>query len=207
MFGSLKRDNFYMIILGVTGSIGSGKSFVCKCLTRIKGVKLFSADDEVHRIMRSDKKVISQIAKLAPEAVSDGKINRVILGNVVFSNPSLRQQLEDIIYPTLQQNREKALLHATRERNIKVLVFDIPLLFERNLSGECDFILTVHCRKTIQKQRVLRRNKMTEEKFEKINSLQLPPQQKILFSDFAINSGLEKAATIKKVKQILQQIM
>jgi dephospho-CoA kinase len=115
--------------------------------------------------------------------------------------------LEDIIYPVLQKNRKKALLQATRSRNIKILVFDIPLLFERNLSSECDFILTVYCQKFIQKQRVLRRNKMTPEKFEHINNLQISPFKKIMFSDFSINSGCEKAATIKKLRQILNQIM
>lgn len=196
-----------MIILGVTGSIGSGKSFVCKCLAGIRGVRVFSSDDEVHKIMRSDKNVIAQIAKLVPQAVEQGRVNRFVLGNHVFANPALRQSLEDIIYPTLHNNRNKAYKAALRARNIKVLVYDIPLLFERNLSGECDLILTVYCRKSIQKQRVLSRSKMTEQKFEQINKLQIPPHEKILFSDFAINSGLEKAVTNKKVLQIIRKFL
>jgi dephospho-CoA kinase len=195
-----------MLILGVTGSIGSGKSFVCKCFARMRGVKIISSDAEVHRILKTNKWLIKSISEFAPTAVKNGQVDRVELGNIVFNAPHLRERLEQLIYPTLAAEREAFIRQFMRNRTVKILVLDIPLLFEKDLEGACDLILTVYCRQTIQKQRVLRRNKMTEAKFNAINALQIPPHEKVLMSDFSINSGLEKATTFREVKAIYQQL-
>lgn len=196
-----------MLILGVTGSIGSGKSFVCKCLARMRGVKIISSDTEVHRILKTNKQLIKNIAKFAPDAVKEGKVCRITLGNIVFNNTELRNRLEQLIYPTLAAEREALIRLHMRNRTVKILVLDIPLLFEKDLEGECDYILTVYCRLAIQKQRVLRRNKMTEAKFNAINALQIPPHEKVLMSDYAINSGLEKSSTLKQVKELYHLLL
>lgn len=157
-----------MIILGITGSIGSGKSYISSVFKRFSGVVCYSSDKMVHRLFAEDKKLQKQISEHFPEAVNnDNIIDRKKLGDIVFFNEEKKRLLESFIYPKLKSQRKKAIHEAIRKKT-KILIFDIPLLFENNLDTECDFVLTVFCNDIIQRQRVLKRKGMSKEKFNNI---------------------------------------
>lgn len=190
-----------MIILGVTGSIGSGKSFACKVLARLPGVEILSSDKIVHKIYSEDDNVISEISKSFPDAVKGGVIDRKILGDIVFKDTKKKKTLENIIYPRLGEYRKKFYQQCIKRR-VKMLVLDVPLLFENNLQYECDYVLTVHCAPAIQRSRVLRRKGMTEQKLNDILRSQMPVHEKLKLSDFSINSGGSKAATVSRIEEL-----
>ncbi len=190
-----------MIILGVTGSIGSGKSFFCKTLARNKGVRLLSSDAEVHRLYATDKDLLGQISKHFPKAIVAGKIDRKILGEIVFKDSEKKKQLEDIVYPLLKRNRHRFIQDCIKRRT-KLVVLEVPLLFENNIDAECDCTLTVFCSPSLEKKRVLRRAGMTEDKFNKVMATQMPMTEKLKYSDFQFNSGRSKAFSARAARNL-----
>lgn len=196
-----------MIILGVTGSIGSGKSFACKVLSRYEKVKVMSSDQMIHFIYEHDSEVIGEIEENFPEAIrGDGSVNRQVLGSIVFADEAKKLLLEEIVYPKLAFMRHQFIQRCVKD-GVKLAVLDIPLLFENNLQLECDFVLTVHCNKLIQRQRVLRREGMTEDKFEAILKSQMPVSRKLKLTDFSINTGNSKANTVRKIEDMLSDLL
>jgi dephospho-CoA kinase len=195
-----------MIILGVTGSIGSGKSYFCKALARNKGVRLLSSDAEVHRLYACNKELLAQISKHFPKAVVGGKIDRKILGEIVFKDLEKKQLLENIVYPLLKKNRHRFLKDCVR-RKTKLVVFEIPLLFENDLDIECDYTLTVFCSPILEKKRVLRRTGMTEDKFNKVMATQIPTAEKVKYSDYHFNSGRGKEFSARAAKKIYLELV
>jgi dephospho-CoA kinase len=190
-----------MIIIGVTGSIGSGKSHFCKVFAKNKGVKFLSSDEQVHKIYAKDKNLFKQIAKIFPTAIVEDKIDRKILGDIVFQDVKKKKQLESIVYPILAHHRKKFISHAKRA-GVKIVLLEIPLLFENGLNAECDYTVTLYCSPLIQKARVMKREGMTEEKFANILKTQMSVVQKIRLSDFAINTGNSKQFTAIAAKQL-----
>jgi dephospho-CoA kinase len=195
-----------MLILGVTGSIGSGKSFFCKALARNKGVRLLSSDAEVHRLYAKDKELLAQISKHFPKSIVDGKIDRKILGEIVFKDLEKKQLLENIVYPLLKKNRHNFLKDCVKRRT-KLVVFEIPLLFENDLDIECHKTLTVFCAGSLEKRRVLRRSGMSEEKFKKIMATQMPIAEKIKYSDYHFNSGRGKEFSARTAKKLYLELV
>lgn len=190
-----------MIIIGVTGSIGSGKSHFCKVFANNKGVKFLSSDEQVHKIYAKDKNLFKQIAKNFPTAIVEDKIDRKILGDIVFKDVKKKKQLENIVYRILAHHRKKFISHAKRA-GVKIVLLEIPLLFENGLNAECDYTVTLYCSPLIQKARVMKREGMTEEKFANILKTQMSVVQKIRLSDFAINTGNSKQFTAIAAKQL-----
>lgn len=194
-----------MIILGVTGSIGSGKSHFCKKLSQIRGVKIFSSDEMVHNLY-SNKNFAQKLIDLFGVSIAFDKINspllsplinRQKLGEIVFKNPEKKKQLEELVYPELARQRHEIIKLLNRQNFKGVLVFEIPLLFENNLENECDAIITIFCSPIIQKQRVLKRKNMNEDKFKNILNSQTPVHEKLRKTHFAVNSGdCQLSATI-----------
>jgi len=188
-----------MIIIGVTGSIGSGKSHFCKVFAKNKGVKFLSSDEQVHKIYAKDRDLFKQIANNFPTAIIEDKIDRKILGDIVFQDSAKKKQLENIVYPILAHHRKKFINNAKRS-GAKIVLLEIPLLFENGLNAECDYAVTLYCSPLIQKARVMKREGMTEEKFANIVKTQMPVSQKIRLSDFAINTGNSKKFTSQAAK-------
>lgn len=177
-----------MILIGVTGSIGSGKSYFCKKLASKRGVKYISSDAMVHEIYKTDNRVKNFISENFPDSISGNDIDRKKLGEILFQNKNHKKKLENFLYPILQQKRRKALDNFGRMR-VKIAVVEIPLLFENNLEHQFDLVITVFCNKIIQKQRVLSRKRMTESKLRKILKSQMPIHEKGIRSDILVNSG------------------
>lgn len=190
-----------MLILGITGSIGSGKSYFCKKLSKIRGIKALSSDEMVHKLY-SNKHFAQKLINIFGENIAlNNNINRQKLGEIVFKNPEKKKQLEELVYPELAKRRKEIIKLLNRQRFNGVLALEIPLLFENGLENECDFVLTVFCNPLIQKQRVIKRAGMTEEKYNSILKSQMSVNEKIKRSDFIYNSGIS-VINFHKIKPV-----
>ena len=194
-----------MIIIGITGSIASGKSYALKCFSQFINVKVISSDSEVHKLYQEDQDLINEISKNFPDVVKNNKLDRRKLAQLVFNDSSKKTILESIVHPALEKHRDK-LIKLYRRQAVKILVLEIPLLFETGLDEICDYILTVYCNPNIQRARAMKREGMTKEKFYNILSSQMPYNEKISRSDFVINTGDSKSKTARKIKDIYMRI-
>ena len=155
------------IKIAVTGKIGSGKSTVADILKDL-GYYVFESDKEVDKLFNNNntkkriEKLFWQIKNLTNK---DGSINKTLLGDYVFSKKDELKNLENLIYPLLNKERKKFVNSKQME---KILFFDVPLLFEKNVFSEYNFIIYLHVKEKIQRERVLKRKKMNKDKFEKI---------------------------------------
>ena len=158
--------------IAITGKIGSGKSTISEILIKL-GYKVFESDKEVSLLFDNNsitKKIITIFSKKIKNLVnSKGKINRIALGNFVFSNKSELTKLEKIIHPLLSKKKQEFIQLESKE---KILFFDIPLLFEKKLFKEFHFIIYLYIDKKNQFKRVLKRKGMTKDKFEEIYKFQ-----------------------------------
>lgn len=165
-----------MIILGLTGSIGMGKTTTAE-IFREFGVPVWDADATVHRLYAKGGAVVPQIARLCPQAVRNDKVDRDILREWLGNHPEALQKLEQIVHPLVQQDRS-AFIAYHHSRNTPLVVLDIPLLFETGAEAHCDFTLTVTTDREEQRRRVLARPGMTEVDFERLNSRQISDAEK-----------------------------
>ena len=184
-----------MIIIGITGSIGTGKTTVSKMLTKFK-IPIFDSDKKVKEILDRDKLIIEKILKVWPDALSSNliqrKINKVVLSNKIFKNRKERKKLENIIHPLIEKERKKFLQNSG---NYEIVGLDVPLLYETGIDKKCDYVFLMNTWKTIQKKRVLKRPNMTEEKFELINKAQWSFERKMKKEPFIINTSFGKTIT------------
>ncbi len=185
-----------MLIIGITGSIGMGKTTVSKMLEILK-IPVFDSDKKVKDILEKNRKVIKTILKTWPDTILKNQkkaiIDKVALSNRVFKNNRERIKLENIIHPIV--NKEKNHFLKIFKKN-KIVGLDIPLLYETGADKQCDYIFLVNTTKKIQKKRVLMRPNMTEEKFELINDSQWSFQKKRLHGKpIIINTSFGKTVT------------
>ncbi len=193
-----------MIVVGVTGSIGMGKSTVASQFAAL-GAKVCNADAIVHALLASDQQIIAQIRKHFPEAMESGKVNRRLLGQSVFSNEKKRLQLEAILHPRVI-SIENRFIKKNKRLGAKVVVLDIPLLFETGGDVRCDIVVVATAPAIIQKQRVMRRTGMTEEKFLDILDGQMSDASKRAGADLIIATGLGKAHSFRIVKTFMKDM-
>ncbi|MDD3028768.1 MAG: dephospho-CoA kinase [Alphaproteobacteria bacterium] len=182
-----------MLVLGLTGSIGMGKSTVADMLREL-GFPVFSSDAFIHKALDRDGKAVPTVASLFPETYRDGAIDRVLLGALVFSDPEKLQRLEGVLHP-LVRKAETAFIQEARKKNARAAVLEIPLLFETKAETMCDFVLCVSAPLRIQRARVLRRRNMTEKKLQAIRARQRPESEKKRRSDIIIPTGGSVAQT------------
>jgi dephospho-CoA kinase len=191
-----------MTVLGLTGSIGTGKSTTAAMFHDL-GVPVHDADATVHDLYRSE--AVAPVAARFPEALKDGVIDRKALSAVLAQSPERFRELEAIIHP-LVRAREKAFLDAERQKGSALVLLDIPLLYETGGEARVDKVVVVTCDPATQRQRVLARAGMTEEKFALILSRQMPDAEKRGRADFLIHTdgGLEAAR--KQVEEIINTL-
>lgn len=192
-----------MIKLGLTGSIGMGKSTTAQLFAE-KGVPVYDADATVHQLYQSE--AVPLIAEAFPEAVIDGKIDRKILSASVLGKPDELKKLEKIVHP-LVHAKEQQFLRDAEAKGAKLVVLDIPLLFETGGIGRVDKILVVSAPYDIQRQRVLERENMTEEKFQSILARQMPDAEKRAKADFIVDTGRDKDFARQQVSEILDKLL
>lgn len=188
-----------MIRAGLTGSIGMGKSTTAQ-MFRDEGIAVYDADATVHQLYEGEATPLIEAA--FPKTTKDGKVDRTKLSEYVIGKPENMKKLESIIHPLVHE-KEQAFLKEAETRGDKLVVLDIPLLFETGGKNRVDKIIVVTAPAEVQRQRVLARDGMTEEKFEAILARQVPDSEKREKADFVIDTseGLEAAKI--KVREII----
>ena len=192
-----------MIIVGLTGSIGMGKSAVAAMFIRA-GVPLFDADRAVHQLQAPGGALLTQIEARFPGTTGPAGVDRQKLGAAVFGNADALKALERIVHPAVAALRHDFL---RRNRSRPIVVLDIPLLFEKRGWKSVDQILVVSAPAWKQRKRVLARPGMSYAKFAKIRKLQLPDAQKRKRADYIINTGGLRVATNAEVRQVIACLM
>jgi len=190
-----------MKILGLTGSIGMGKSTAAAMLRRL-GVPVHDADATVHRLLAPGGAAVAAIERAFPGVVRDGAVDRQELGRRVFGQPAELRRLEAILHP-LVRRAETAFLKRHRRRHTRLVVLDIPLLFETGGERRCDAVAVVSCPAFLQAQRVLRRPGMNAGKLAAIRAQQMPDREKRRRADFVLPSGAGKAPVLRGLKRIV----
>lgn len=191
-----------MIVIGVTGSIGMGKTAVAQQFHAL-GAAYFCSDAAVHQLLAPHGAAVKQVAEAFPGALVAGHINRERLGKQVFGDERLRKKLEAIIHPLVVTEQQQFLQRA-KQQGAEFCVLDIPLLFETGAEGRCDVVVVASAPLFIQKRRVMARPGMTEEKFKAILSSQMPDSEKRKRADFMVPTGLGKAVSMRYVKRIME---
>ena len=193
-----------MIVLGVTGSIAMGKSTVSTMLSHLNN-PIHDADRTVHELMDVDGKAYHEIKKSFPGAVQVNGVDRTKLGQEVFGNPERLKQLENILHPLVRKARDRFVRQQNRYRS-RLVILDIPLLYETGSDKDCDKVLVVSAPYFIQKQRALARHGMTQTKFHDILKRQLPDREKRKRADFIVPTGLGKAYTYRALKRLIRDL-
>lgn len=189
-----------MITLGLTGSIATGKSTVAQCFIQL-GVPVFDADAFVHITLDEGGSAVQKVAEIFPQALEGKKINRKILGDIVFSDKNKLKQLENIIHPMVRRAEENFLAQS-RAHNHKIVVLDIPLLYESGADTLCNYVIVTTVHDTIQQERAIARNSITEEKLQRIKNLQLDDEAKKAKADFVIDTSCSREELFERVKEI-----
>jgi dephospho-CoA kinase len=190
-----------MIILGLTGSIGMGKSTTAKLFAEA-GVPVYDADAAVH--MLYDGEAVPAIEAAFPGTTANGKVDRNKLSARVVHDPAAMKRLEQVVHPMLGASRQKFLQHAERS-GAPVAVVDVPLLFETGGEKRVDAVVVVTTAPEIQRERILARDNMTIEKLDAILSRQLPDAEKRKRADFVVDTSHGVDPVRARIRDILDQ--
>ena len=193
-----------MIVLGLTGSIGMGKSTTAKMFAEA-GVPVWDADSTVHRLYAAGEAGAAAIAKIAPQAIVDGAVDRSKLRAAIMEDANLLKRVESVIHPLVGQDRAAFLANA-REQGHKLAVVDIPLLFEGGGERNVDQVVVVTAPPDVQRARVLERPGMTEEAFETILAKQVPDAVKREKADHLIDTSLGMEHARQRVAEIIEAL-
>jgi dephospho-CoA kinase len=192
-----------MRIIGLTGSIGMGKSTAAAMLRR-QGVWVHDADAVVHQLLGKGGAAVPAVAAAFPGVVKDGAVDRIALGKRVFGDTPALRRLEAIIHPLVRERTDRFLRAMARARR-PLVVLDIPLLFETG-GSPCDATVVVSAPAYLQAQRVLRRPGMTREKLAAILARQMPDREKRRRADVVVTSGLGKSSTYRQLARGLRRL-
>ncbi|MEE2997024.1 MAG: dephospho-CoA kinase [Pseudomonadota bacterium] len=189
-----------MIILGLTGSIGMGKSTASAMFWRL-GVPVYDSDASVHFLLDRGGAAVEPIEAAFPNVVVNGAVDRDALGNRVFGDDTALKKLESIVHPLARKAQDRFLKRCAARR-VPLVVLDIPLLFEAMLDVRCDASVVVSAPEFIQSARVMARPGMTREKFDGIKARQMPDSAKRRRADFVVPSGRGRAETLRHLVRI-----
>ena len=191
-------------MVGLTGSIGMGKSETLKLFARL-GLPVYDADAAVHALYETGGAAVAAIAKAFPDAVTGGRVDRARLAAIVGADERAFKTLETIVHPLVREAEQEFLAAAAR-RGDEVAILDIPLLFETGGQQRMDAVIVVSAPAEVQRRRVLSRTGMTPGKLEAIHARQVPDAEKRAQADFVIETdkGLEHAS--EQVKRIAAEL-
>lgn len=190
------------LIIGLTGSIGMGKSTVANMFAD-EGVPVFDADAAVHLLQGPGGALVEEIEALFPGTTGPEGVDRQKLGAAVLGDREALTRLEQIIHPAVGRMRTDFL---TDNADAPMILFDIPLLFEKTGADGVDHVVVVSASAEDQEERVLARPNMTREKFEKIKSLQMPDAEKRKRADSVIDTSVSLAETRQQVQNCVQKL-
>ncbi len=191
-----------MLVIGLTGSVGMGKSTAVAMLRRMR-IPVHDADAAVHALIAPGGAAVAAIAEAFPDVVRDGAVDRARLGDRIFKDPAARARLEAILHPRVRR-ATRAFLKQQRRLRRDVVVLDIPLLFETGGERLCDAVIVVSAPPAVQAQRVMARPGMTRERFRGILSAQLSDREKRRRADFVVSTGLAKGRTLRQLTAIVR---
>jgi dephospho-CoA kinase len=192
-----------MIVLGLTGSLGMGKSTAAAMLRRAR-IPVFDSDAEVHHLLGPEGGAVAAVAAEFPTARAGDRIDRASLGRLVFGKPAALKRLEAILHPRVYA-AQRRFLAACRRRRVPVAVLDIPLLFETGGERRVDGVIVVSAPASLQLARVLRRPGMTRERLRAILAQQMPDVEKRRRARWVVPTGLGKALTLRRLRRIMRE--
>jgi dephospho-CoA kinase len=172
-----------MFLLGLTGSIGMGKSTTAAMFADA-GCAVWDADAAVHRLYAKGGAAVPAFMEVFPEAVIDGEVSRPALKTIIANDPTALKKIEAIVHPLVGQDRAAFLENARSD----IVVLDIPLIFETGGNKRMDAVACVTVSAETQQERVMARGTMTQEQFENIRSKQMPNDEKCALSDYVIET-------------------
>lgn len=191
-----------MLIVGLTGSIGMGKSTIAGRF-RSQGVPVIDADAIVHELYEGE--AVAPVEAAFPGSVVDGKVDRAKLSQSLMAKPDGFKVLEQIVHP-LVRAKQKAFLKTNADAGEQFVVIEIPLLFETNGDARVDVSVVVSAPYEMQRQRVLERPNMTAEKFEPILAKQVPDEEKRRRADFVVDTGQSVEGSFAEVDAIIEAL-
>jgi dephospho-CoA kinase len=192
-----------MLILGLTGSIGMGKSTTAK-LFEEAGVPVYDADATVHRVYEGE--AVPAVEAAFPGTTVDGKVDRAKLSARVLGDSAAISRLESIVHPMLRSYHQKFLADAERS-GAPVAVVDVPLLFETGGEKRVDAVVVVTTSPEIQRERILKRADMTAEKLDAILARQMPDAEKRKRADFVVDTSHGLDPVRQRIRDILEQVV
>ena len=193
-----------MIILGVTGSIGMGKSTAVGALRHL-GVPILEADRVVHQLTAPRGKALPAIGAAFPGAVANGRLDRGRLAAIVFSDDAALTRLEAILHPLYEAEERRFIARARRNRRPLVAI-DIPLLYEVGADAHMDAVIVVSAPANIQRSRVLQRRGMTAARMDAILARQMPDREKRRRADFIVQTGGARRDALRRLKAIVDSL-
>jgi dephospho-CoA kinase len=192
-----------MVILGLTGSIGMGKSTAAAALRRL-GLPVHDSDAVVHALYAPGGAAVDEIAAAFPGVVrSDGSVDRAALSRRVIGDPAAIARLEAIVHPLVGEARDR-FLRAMAARRERIVVLDIPLMFEAGLDRLCDAVIVVSAPPFLQKARVMSRPGMTSDRLAAILGQQMPDAEKRRRADFVVPTGSGRRASLRRLAEIVR---
>jgi dephospho-CoA kinase len=193
-----------VIILGLTGSIGMGKSTVAGMLEAL-GVPVYDSDAAVHRLIGQGGRAVARVEAAFPGSVKDGAVDRAALGKQVFNNTEALKRLEAILHPMVSAERNR-FLKACAAQRLRMVALDVPLLFETGGHRRCDATIVVTAADFVQAGRVLRRPGMTAERLADIRARQMPEAEKRRRGDFVLATGAGHRLTMQRLTGIVRRL-
>ena len=188
------------IILGLTGSIGMGKTTTAKMFAKY-GIPVWEADTSVHKLYSKEGEAVELFKEKFPSSIVNNEVNRAELKKLINDDERNLKTIETLIHPLVSNDR-KRFVKAAEKKNIPLIVLDIPLLFEKGHEKSVDYIIVVSVTKETQRKRVLKRNTMTSEMVEKILKIQMSDAEKRQKADFVIITDTLEQAEIKVLEII-----
>lgn len=193
-----------MIVIGLTGSIGMGKTTAARALAQL-GLPVQDSDAAVHRLFARSGAAVGPVGAAFPSTVRDGAIDRAKLGDMVFRDPRALAGLEAIVHPLVRRESRRFLKRCAFLRK-PIVVLDVPLLFEVGREGDCDLTILVTAPAFIQDQRVLRRPGMTKQRLADIKSRQMPDAEKRRRADFIVQTGAGRRESLRRLIRIVKLV-
>lgn len=193
-----------LILLGLTGSIGMGKSAAAAML-RAQGLPVYDADAAVHAMLARGGEAVAAVAAAFPGTTGDGAVDRPALAKRVFADKAALRQLEAIVHPRLGKAERRVLALAAARRQ-GIVVLDVPLLFETGGARRCDVTVAVWAPARVQSSRVLKRPGMSAERLAQVRANQMTTAEKRKRATFAVPTGLGRRPTWQRLKAIVRRL-
>jgi dephospho-CoA kinase len=194
-----------MIILGLTGGIGMGKSTAAAAFRRAR-IPVFDADAAVHRLQARGGRAVHAIAAAFPGTVCDGAVDRAALRHAVLGRPDALTRLEGILHPMVRQE-EHAFVARARRRGSRAVVLDIPLLLETGGDRRVDRIIVVTAPPGVQMHRIRARRRMSDADIKAVIARQMPDAEKRRRADVVIRTGLSRHASFKALSRLIREVV